>query len=113
MTPDATDRRNILFCIALLLLAAAVTDPRLEMGVNDDWSYAHTAREFASTGHIAYNGWAVAMLLPQIVWAAVFIKLFGFSFLILRLSTLVLGVFTVPILYYLGRGSGLSPPFAT
>jgi hypothetical protein len=109
----STDRRNVLLCIALLVVAAAVTNPRLEMGVNDDWSYAHTAREFASSGHIAYNGWAVAMLLPQIVWASLFIKLFGFSFFILRISTLVLGVFTVPVLYYLGRESGLAPPFAT
>jgi 4-amino-4-deoxy-L-arabinose transferase-like glycosyltransferase len=106
------DRRNILFCMALFLLAAAATCPVLEMGVNDDWSYAHIAREFAATGHLAYNGWPVMPLVPQIVWAAVFIRLFGFSFLIVRLSTVVLGALCIPVLYCLGRESGLVPPFA-
>jgi hypothetical protein len=106
------DRRNILLCMAIFLLAAAATNPVLEMGLNDDWSYAHIAREFAATGHIAYNGWTAVPLTPQIVWASAFIKLFGFSFFIVRLSTVVLGLFLVPVLYRLGRESGLAPPFA-
>src|SRR5271157_3577953 len=107
------DRRNILLCVALFLLAAAATNPVLEMGVNDDWSYTHIAREFAATGRIVYNGWTAVMLLPQIAWAAVFIKLFGFSFLVVRLSTVVMGVFLIPVLYSIGRESGLAPPFAS
>jgi hypothetical protein len=109
---SAADTGAILLCVALFLLAAAATNPSLEMGVNDDWSYAHAAREFAFTGRIAYDGWATPMLLPQIVWAAVFIKLFGFSFFVVRLSTIVLGAFLIPVLYSLGRVSGLAPPFA-
>ena len=106
------DRRNILLCVALYLAAIAVANPVLEMGTIDDWSYTHIAREFADTGRIGYNGWASAMLIPQILWSAVFLKLFGFSFLAVRLSTIVLGVFLIPVLYFLGRESGLDPPFA-
>jgi 4-amino-4-deoxy-L-arabinose transferase-like glycosyltransferase len=107
------DRRNILLCASLFLLAAAAINPVLEMGVHDDWSYTHIAREFTTTGHFVYNGWTAAMLLPQLVWAAVFIKLFGFSFFVVRLSTVVLAVLLIPVLYCLGRDSGLPPPFAT
>ncbi len=106
------DWRNILVCIALLALAFAATGPALERGLNDDWSYNHIAREFALNGRVTYSGWSAAILLPQIVWSALFIKLFGFSFLAMRLSTMVLGVLVIPPLYWLGRESGLSPPFA-
>jgi 4-amino-4-deoxy-L-arabinose transferase-like glycosyltransferase len=82
------------------------------MGFNDDWSFAHIAREFAATGRLSYNGWPAMMLIPQIVWAAGFIKLFGFSFFALRASTVVLGLLLVPVLYRLGRGCGLTPQFA-
>jgi len=106
------DRWNVLVCVLLFLAAAALVNPTLEMGVNDDWSYNHIARDFARTGHIAYNGWTAVMLLPQIVWAAAFIRLFGFSFLLVRLTTLLLTVFCIPAIYYLARESGLRPAFA-
>jgi hypothetical protein len=109
---NTADWRNILLCAALFLLAVAATNPVLEMGVNDDFSYTHIAREFAATGRLEYNGWAVMPLVPQIAWAAAFIKLFGFSFLAVRLSTVVLGLFLTPVLYRLGRESGLAPSFA-
>jgi 4-amino-4-deoxy-L-arabinose transferase-like glycosyltransferase len=109
---SVVDWCNILACIALFVVALAATAPTYEMGFQDDWSYSHIAREFALNGRVTYNGWTAVMLLPQIVWSALFIKLFGFSFLIMRLSTMVLGVFLVPLLYWLGRESGLSPPFA-
>jgi hypothetical protein len=107
-----SDRRNLLLCIVLFLLAAAATRPILEMGVDDDWSYAHIARTFASSGHVDYDGWATPILLPQLVWSALFIKLFGFSFFALRLSTMVLAVLLIPMLYRVCRNSGLAPSFA-
>jgi hypothetical protein len=58
------------------------------MGFQDDWSYIRTALEFARTGHFVYNGWATAMLGWIIPWSALFIKAFGFSFTIVRLSML-------------------------
>jgi hypothetical protein len=108
----ASDRRNVLLCIVLFLLAVAATMPVYEMGFEDDWSYSHIALVFASTGHIEYNGFTAVMLLPQIVWLALFIKLFGFSFLIMRLSTIVLGVALIPMLYDLCLECGLESAFA-
>lgn len=83
------------------------------MGVNDDWSYTLTARELASSGRLVYNGWASVMIGPQAYWAALFIKLFGFSFAIVRLSTIILVLVCIPVLYALGREAGLRPSFAS
>ena len=100
---SVTDRRNIVLCVAVFLLSVAATIPMLEMGFGDDFAYAHIAREFVATGRLSYNGWSAVILIPQVLWAAPFIKLFGFSFFVVRLSTLVLGVLLIPVLYGLGR----------
>ncbi|MES1257937.1 MAG: glycosyltransferase family 39 protein, partial [Acidobacteriota bacterium] len=107
------DTRNILFCLGLFLLAVAATVPFLEMGVTDEWAYAWVARGLAATGHVTYNAWSAVMLLPQLFWAAGFIRLFGFSFLTVRLAALCIAALLVPLVYKLARESGLCPRFAT
>jgi hypothetical protein len=62
------------------------------MGICDDWSYILSAQKLAATGHVVYNGWATAMLGWQLYLAAAFIKLFGFSFTTVRMSTLLVAV---------------------
>jgi hypothetical protein len=69
------------------------------MGFVDDWSYIKTAFVFARTGHIVYNGWATAILGWAIPWGALFIKLFGFSFTAVRLSTLPPAMASVYLLH--------------
>jgi hypothetical protein len=87
-------RRPALFCVLLLLLCALATFPVAEMGMNDDWSYVQSARVLAQTGHIVYNGWASAMLGWQLFLGALFAKLFGPSFTVIRASTLFIGLIT-------------------
>src|SRR5438309_5669618 len=81
-------QRNGLICACIVAACVLVTYPVAEMGFQDDWSYIRTALEFARTGHFVYNGWATAMLGWIIPWSAVFIKIFGFSFTLVRLSML-------------------------
>jgi hypothetical protein len=82
------------------------------MGLNDDWAFAYTAAELARTGEIRYGGWAPMPLLPQAWPGALVIRLFGFSFTALRLSTVLLGAACGAALYGIGRQSGLGPRFA-
>ena len=103
------DLRTALFCALLVVACTLATVPVLEMGVNDDWSYTFTARELAATGRLTYNGWAAPILGVQAYWAALFIKLFGFSFTLVRLSTLPLAAGCALLLYALGRRAGLVP----
>lgn len=38
------DLRNVLICVALFVAAAVAVNPLVEMGMNDDWSYANFER---------------------------------------------------------------------
>jgi hypothetical protein len=91
--------RNGIICACVTAASVLASWPVAEMGFVDDWSYVKTAFVFARTGHLVYNGWATAMLGWAIPWAALFIKLFGFSFTAVRLSTLPLAMASVYLLH--------------
>jgi hypothetical protein len=88
MTDQSHANRNGLICALVVTASVLAAYPVAEMGFQDDWSYVRTALEFARTGHFVYNGWATAMLGWIIPWSALFIKVFGFSFTVVRLSML-------------------------
>ena len=62
------------------------------MGICDDGPYILMARHLARTGNVVYNGWAAPMLGWQLYLGAAFIKLFGFSFTTVRMSSLLVAV---------------------
>jgi len=101
------DRHYGLLSALVVLGAMALTVPVAECGVNDDWSYTKMALDFAQTGHLIYNWWTGPMLVAQVWWGAFFIKLFGFSFLTVRLSTAPLAAGCAILLYGLHRRAGL------
>lgn len=76
-------------CALTLVVCYAIVRPYAEMGIDDDWSYVKSSQVLAQTGHIVYNGWAAPMLGWQLYCGAFFVKLFGFSFTAVRLSTLI------------------------
>jgi len=103
-----SSRRVGLLCALLAGLCILATYPVLEMGTNDDWSYARTSLDLLRTGHLVYNGWSTAMLGWQVYWGALFIKVFGFSFLVIRLSTLPLAMAAAYLQYVIFRWFGIS-----
>jgi hypothetical protein len=82
--------------VVAVVLACGLTG---EIGFNDDWSYGRTAAIFAQTGHVVYNGWAAPTEGWLILWAAPFIRIFGFSYLLIRLSLLPI-VFATIFLFH-------------
>ncbi len=83
------------------------------MGLNDDWSYTFIARGVARSGRIVYNGWSAPMLGFQVLWAGLLIRLFGFSFTLVRLSTLPFAAGSAGLLFGLARRAGLDHALAT
>ena len=81
-----------LLCSLAVLLCEFVARPYVNMSLCDDGPYILMARMLAVTGHIFYNGFATAMLGWQLYLGAAFIKLFGFSFTSVRMSTLFIAV---------------------
>jgi hypothetical protein len=78
---------GLLLTVAVIL-AILASQPFVEMGQIDDFSYVKTTFDFARTGHLLYNGWATAMLGWQVVWGALFVKLLGYTYAATKLSTL-------------------------
>ena len=83
------------FCALVVLICELVSRPFAKMGVCDDGPYILMAQTLATTGHIVYNGWANPMLGWQLYVGAAFIKLFGFSFTAVRMSTLLVSLVLV------------------
>ena len=81
-------------CALALFAAILVAHPYAEVGISDDFSYIRVAQVLAQTGHIVYTGWATPVLGWQLYLAALFIKLFGFSFTVTRASIMFISVVT-------------------
>ncbi len=91
----------------MVAVAFFLTWPIAELPFDDDFSYAFTAQQLAQTGHLIYNGWATAAIIPQAYWGALIIKIFGFSFTALRLGTLPFAMASAALCYLLARRCGL------
>lgn len=105
----SVDVRNIALCMLVPLAALLVAWPFAEGGYIDDASYIHMAKTLAETGRFAYNGWPTAMLGIQVWWGAAWIRLFGFSFTLVRLSLLPPVLGAIVLVYLLARRARLSP----
>lgn len=74
----------------------------------DDWAYAWSVQTFVNTEHLHISEWTSAAAVPQILWGAVFVRVFGWSAAVLNLSTaaaaLVGGLALFQLLTELGFG---------
>src|SRR5215469_10326713 len=76
--------------LIFVLLVTAFVNPVREMMIDDDWAYGLTVRHLLATGQYRLNNWAAANMPMQIYWAAFLAHMFGYSFTLLRFSTLIL-----------------------
>jgi hypothetical protein len=102
-----------ILCALVLAVCVAASHPVIEMGLNDDWSYIWSARVLSISDHVQYNGWATAMLGWQLYLGALCIKLFGFSFTVLRISILIVAMTTSLVIHRLSVRLGLTERNAT
>lgn len=106
-------RNQALLCPLALVVCTLITRPFIEIGINDDWSYIRSALLLAQTGHITFMGWSTPTLGWQLFLGALFIKLFGFSFSVVRSSVLLLSAVTVYLLHRILVRCGVSEINAT
>jgi len=99
---------DTLLVLAAALLAIVLVDPRGEMPLNDDWSFALATWHFADTGEFRFARMTAMSLRAQVVWGALWTNIAGESFEVLRYSTLTLSVLTILILQALMRFLGWS-----
>ncbi len=87
-----SDRLAIVAVTAIMLAASMTAHSTANVPLIDDWTYAWSVEHLLKTGELRVLDWSAHYPLAQIIWAALFAKLFGFSFFILRLSTVVLAL---------------------
>ena len=63
--------------------------------LNDDWAYAFCIKNFLSNGTFSMSFWQAIPALPQIGLGILFTKLFGFSFGVLRITSVLISFITV------------------
>lgn len=97
-----------LLCSLVLLVCALIPRPFVEMGFADEFTYIRSALHLAQTGHVAYFGWGSPMLGWQLYLGALFIKILGFSFTVVRFSGLTVSVATVFLLHRILIRCGIS-----
>ena len=106
-------RNQALLCSFALLVCTLIARPFVEMGINDDFSYIRSALHLAQTGRVVYYGWGSPILGWQLYLGALFIKLFGFSFSIVRSSVLLVAAATVYLLHRILVRCGICEANAT
>ena len=96
--------------IALLLLwcgAVTLVNPLGDFPLNDDWAYAQNTRALAVENRLFFSDWPAMTLIAHTLWGALFCKIFGFSFTVLRFSTLLMGLFGLAGFYKILTWAGL------
>jgi hypothetical protein len=106
------DLRNAILCAAAVLVAILITNPFAQVPFNDDWTYAFSVRHLLLTGKMTYHCGESAAFLTQAWWGVAWAKIFGFSFVSLRFSTLPWALGSVVLVYFLAREAGLHAPEA-
>jgi 4-amino-4-deoxy-L-arabinose transferase-like glycosyltransferase len=94
------------------LLLVLVANPTGEFPLNDDWSYSKAVENLVEHGRLEFTDFTSMTLVAQVLWGALFSLPFGFSFLALRLSTVVLGAVGVAAAYALLRELGVGRPLS-
>jgi 4-amino-4-deoxy-L-arabinose transferase-like glycosyltransferase len=88
--------------LGLIWLAIIIiVNPTGEFPLNDDWAYSKSVLHLANTGQYVLIDWPAMSLIAQIYWGGLFCAIFGFSFTVLRISTLLLGFVGILFLFKL------------
>ena len=90
--------------LALIWVASLlVVNPLGDFPLNDDWSFGLAVKRLLQTGEFRPTGWTSMPLITQTLWGSLFCLPAGFSFNALRLSTLLLSLCGLLVVYLLVR----------
>jgi len=78
--------------LVVMVVILCSVSPVGEFPLNDDWVYTRTVQELVEHHRYASHPFGSALALAQIFWGALFCTVFGFSFTVLRFSTLALAL---------------------
>jgi len=103
-------RRDLAARVALVtafFLAVVVVDPRGDFPLDDDWGVGFTTFRLLHTGRIVFTPFASATAYLQFAWGALWARLFGETFTVLRCSTLALSLGATLLAFSILRYAGV------
>jgi dolichyl-phosphate-mannose-protein mannosyltransferase len=83
----------LLAIIGVFAASWLLVQPHANVPVIDDWVYAWSVEHLIDTGRLQVLDISAFYPIAHILWGALFVRLAGFSFVVLRGSTVVLAVF--------------------
>ena len=107
-----SDKRSSLFPIILLatwIVAALLVNPLGDFPLNDDFAFGRTVFNLTEKKQLLFDKWLSMTLIAQVFWGGLFCKIAGFSFSVLRVSTLVLAFLGLLSFFRIARELGQTP----
>ena len=92
---------GILTILFVWIIILFFVSPIFEFPLNDDWVNASAVKAFIDKGELVSDPFLSPTLTLQVLWGGLFVKLFGFSFSALRISTIVLSFVCIIIVYFI------------
>ena len=86
--------KNEGYLILIWVVVIFIINPIGDFPLNDDWCYAKSVKTLCEDNYLKLYNWGEMTLVGQIYWGYLFTNIFGFSFTVLRFSTLVLALFS-------------------
>jgi len=77
-----------------------MVNPMGNFPINDDWAYTRSVLRLVENGEFQLVGFGAMTLISHVLWGALWVQQFGFSFEVLRFSTLFLGLVALIGNYY-------------
>jgi len=84
--------------ILIFIIGEIIINPIANFPLNDDWTYGKSVKTFLNSGKIDIGDFAAMTLFSHLMWGALFTKIFGFSFTVLRFSTFVSAIISAIVL---------------
>lgn len=84
-------QKGIFYILSLWIISLLLVNITGEFALIDDWAYAKSVRNFSEYGIFKIYDRIAITFVSNLLWGSLFTKIFGFSFFVLRMSTVVAG----------------------
>lgn len=104
-------KHSWLTVIILFILAEVIINPIGEFPLNDDWAYSKTVKTYINSGNVKFSDWQSVPLIPQLISGIIFSNLFGFSFTVLRIISILSIILIIIVFDIILKDFDVKPAF--
>jgi hypothetical protein len=103
-------QKTLIFLIGLILIwiiPAIIINPLGNFPIGDDFAYGKPLKYFLETGKMTITNWSSMTLIGHLYIGSLVTSIFGFSFSVLRITTLFFGLLGVIAFFFLVKEFGV------